>query len=121
MEKLIINAALTGNIPTRDLSPYVPLSIEEIVKDAVDCANSGVSVVHIHARDTEGNPTHEKEVFRKIIGSIREKCPELIICATTSGRRYNEIEKRAMSLISMLDEGLIGDIFSRVDTMRASP
>ena len=44
MEKLIINAALTGNIPTRDLSPYVPLSIEEIIKDAIDCANAGVTV-----------------------------------------------------------------------------
>ena len=95
---LIINVALTGVIPTRALTPHVPLSPEEIVADAVLCHDVGAAVVHVHARDREGQPTYDADVFAEIISGIRKERPQLIVCATTSGRRYGELEQRAAVL-----------------------
>ncbi len=95
---LIINVALTGVIPTRAMTPYVPLSPGEIVADAVRCHDVGAAVVHIHARDREGQPTYEADVFAEIISGIRKERPQLIVSATTSGRRYGELEHRSAVL-----------------------
>jgi 3-keto-5-aminohexanoate cleavage enzyme len=84
--KLIIQLAPTGNVPTKDLTPYVPITPEEIAEDTYTASKAGVSSVHIHARDSEGHPTGSKEQYQTIIEKIREKCPDIIICASTSGR-----------------------------------
>jgi uncharacterized protein (DUF849 family)/N-acetylglutamate synthase-like GNAT family acetyltransferase len=95
---LIINVALTGVIPTRATTPHVPLSPAEIVADAVRCHDVGAAVVHVHARDREGRPTYEADVFAEIISGIRRERPQLIVCATTSGRRDGELAHRAAVL-----------------------
>lgn len=107
---LIINAALTGNIPTKKDSHHVPITPEEIALDAVECFRNGARVVHLHARTGDGEATWQPSVFEDTIGRIRELCPELIICATTSGRNFQEIEKRAAVL--MLDARLRPDMAS---------
>lgn len=93
--KLIINAAITGMIPKKKNTPFVPITIEEIIEDAIRCVSAGASILHLHARDKDEHPTYKAEVFAKIIEGIRCKCPEVIICVTTSGRTYNEFEKRS--------------------------
>lgn len=93
--KLIINAAMTGMVPTKKDTPYVPISVKEIIEDAIVCCNAGASIVHIHARDEEGRPTYKKEIYAEIIKGIRALCPDLIICVTTSGRVHNTFEKRS--------------------------
>jgi len=85
-------------VPTKEMNPYVPITPEEIVKDAMACKKLGCSIVHIHPRDKDGKPTWKKEYFKKIIGMIREKAPELLISATTSGRHWPEFEKRSECL-----------------------
>jgi 3-keto-5-aminohexanoate cleavage enzyme len=55
----------------------------------------GVSVVHVHARDECGRPTYKKEVFEDIFSKIRNRCPDIIICATTSGRVDPQVEHRS--------------------------
>lgn len=93
--KLIITLAPTGMIPTKTETPYVPLTPEEIANDTYEAYKLGASVVHVHARDETGKPTHKKKVFKKIIKEIKRKCPEIIICTTTSGRVYPQVEHRA--------------------------
>jgi len=95
---LIINAALTGVVPTRAQTPHVPLSPDEIVADAVRCCDAGAAIVHVHARDAEGQPTYDPAIFGEIIAGIRSERPELIVCATTSGRRYGEFDQRSAVL-----------------------
>ena len=56
-ERLIINAALTGNVPTKAQNPYVPITAEEIVEDCERCVAAGAAIVHLHARDADGRPT----------------------------------------------------------------
>lgn len=94
-EKLIITLAPTGMIPTKEDTQYVPLTAEEIIKDTCEAYELGVSVVHIHARDEQGKPTHRKECFEPIINGIKEKCPDIIVCATTSGRVTPQVEHRS--------------------------
>lgn len=96
--KLIINAAITGMVPTKEHTPYVPLTVKEIIEDAIKCYEAGASVIHIHARDEEGKPTYEKEIYADIIRGIRKQCPEVILCASTSGRIHNTFEKRSQVL-----------------------
>jgi len=98
MKKLIINLAPTGMIPTKEMTEHVPVSPQEIIDDVLKCATLGVSMAHIHARDKEGAPAYQKELFREIISGIRRKNKELIIVVTTSGRTYSEFEKRSAVL-----------------------
>lgn len=93
--KLIIKLASTGMIPTKNDTPYVPVTPEEIAKDAYETYKLGVSVVHVHARDEQGKPTHKKEYFEEIFKRIKEKCPDIVICATTSGRVTPQVEHRS--------------------------
>jgi 3-keto-5-aminohexanoate cleavage enzyme len=95
---LIINAAVTGVLPSRAQTPHVPLTPDEIVADAVRCCDAGAAIVHVHARDAEHRPTYDPAIFGEIIAGIRAERPELIVCATTSGRRYGEFEQRSAVL-----------------------
>src|SRR4030065_2765354 len=93
--KVILTLAPTGMIPTKDMTPYVPITPEEIAKDTYEAYKLGVSIVHVHARDENGKPTHKKEVFEKIFKEIKRKCPDIIICSTTSGTEHPQVEHRA--------------------------
>lgn len=93
--KVLINVALTGMIPTKEITPYVPITPKEIIKDALKCAKAGANIVHIHARDDQGKPTWKKDIYEKIISGIREKNSEIIITVSTTGRNWPEFEKRS--------------------------
>jgi len=93
--KLIINAAITGMVPTKKETEHIPLKVEEIIEDATACVDAGASIVHVHARDAEGAPTYQKEIYADIIKGIRAERPDAIICASTSGRVHNTFEYRS--------------------------
>ena len=98
MRKIIINLCLTGMVPTKELNPNTPITPDEIVDCTLKCADLGASIIHIHPRDENGQPTWKKEIFADIIGKIRSKNKELVLCVTTSGRNWNEFEKRSECL-----------------------
>lgn len=91
---LSIILAPTGMVPTRAHSPTVPLTPDEIINDVLRCATIGISAVHLHARDANDAPTLHKDVYMRIIGGIREKRPDLILCVSCSGRRGASAQKR---------------------------
>lgn len=95
MEKLIITTALTGNVPTRDLTPHVPLTPEDIAADVARCAAAGACLFHIHARDAAGKPTLDPSVFRETVGRIKSVCPEVILQLSTGARAGKDRESRA--------------------------
>lgn len=99
MQKLIINFTPTGMIPTREMTPHVPVSVSEIIEDVHKAWELGITMVHLHARDPQtGIPTYKGEIYRDIIEGIRKYAPELIICVSLSGRNFKEFEKRAEPL-----------------------
>ncbi len=90
-----INFAPTGMVPTREMTPHVPVTPAEIVDDVRTAHEMGITSVHLHARDPQtGEPTWEKEVFAETIDGIREFAPELVVCASLSGRNWDTLEKR---------------------------
>jgi 3-keto-5-aminohexanoate cleavage enzyme len=94
-EPLIINLAPTGMIPTKGMTPHVPTSCEEILEDVARCRELGACIVHVHARESDGTPSHRAELFAPIVEGIRRIDPEMIVCVSCSGRYVSELEKRA--------------------------
>lgn len=94
-QRLIIQLAPTGMVPTKKDTPYVPITPDEIAEDTYRAYQLGVSVVHVHARDPDGRPTYKKEAYEKIFSAIRERCPDIVMCASTSGRTDRDISHRA--------------------------
>jgi uncharacterized protein (DUF849 family) len=94
-EPLIINVAPTGMIPTKEITPHVPISAQEILEEVRVFADLGASIIHVHAREADGAPTHKKESFAGIIQGIREIDPDLIVCASCSGRIVSDLDSRA--------------------------
>jgi 3-keto-5-aminohexanoate cleavage enzyme len=94
--KYILNFAPTGLIPTKEMSSYVPIAPEEIIEDVLSVADLGVNMVHLHARDLKtGQPTFEKEIYGEIITGIRKKNSDIVLCVSTSGRFFDEFDKRS--------------------------
>ena len=85
MANTIVTAAITGAIHTPSMSPYLPITPQEIATHAVEAYEAGATVVHIHARDPKtGQPSSDMAVFGEIFDRIRERC-NVVICATTGG------------------------------------
>jgi 3-keto-5-aminohexanoate cleavage enzyme len=109
-EAFAISLCPTGMVPKREDSPHVPLSAEEISEQVLECAHIGVTSVHLHARDGDGEPMWQKEYFAEIISRIRAERSDIVVCVTTSGRSVSEVEKRAEVL--SLDGDLTPDMAS---------
>ena len=92
---LVINLAPTGMVPTREMSANVPLQPKEIISAVLDAADTGITMVHLHARDEQDRPTYRKEVYAQIIGGIREHRPDLVIGVSCSGRDYGGFNERS--------------------------
>lgn len=95
-EKFIFNFTPTGMIPTKEMTPHIPITPDEIVNQISEVADLGINMVHLHARDPiTGEPTYKKEVYAEIIRGIRNRHRNLILCVSTSGRTFSEFEKRS--------------------------
>jgi uncharacterized protein (DUF849 family)/ribosomal protein S18 acetylase RimI-like enzyme len=92
---LIINACLTGMVPTKRSTPHVPVSADEIIEDAIRVHDAGAQIVHLHARDESGMPTPAASIYETIISAIRRERPGLLCCVTTSGRTWSDVESRS--------------------------
>jgi len=96
---LIINFTPNGMIPTKEMTPHVPISVSEIVEDVHRATEIGITMVHLHARnEITGEPTYKGEVYGDIIAGIRSFAPDLIIGVSLSGRGIKEFEHRAEPL-----------------------
>lgn len=96
--KLIINAAITGVVPTREKNPHVPVTEDQIVATARRVMDAGASMVHIHARDENQAPSCEPDRYVAIVDKIRASCPGLIVCVSLSGRFVSDVGLRAAPL-----------------------
>jgi len=86
-------------IPTKEITPFVPVSVREIVEDVLEAADIGITMIHLHARNPgTGRPTSNAELYAQIIDGIRRYRKDLVICVSLSGRKVNEFEKRSEPL-----------------------
>lgn len=93
MQKLIITAALTGAEVTKEQQPNLPVTPDEIAQAAFECWEAGASIVHVHARDAEGNPTQDYAVYKEIKEKIEARC-NIIVQPSTGGAVWHTAEQR---------------------------
>ncbi len=99
MDKLIITIAPTGNVPTKELNPNSPLTVEEIVNDIKKCSELGAAIAHIHVRDENQRPTSDREIFKKVLNRLDEENVEIIKQVSTGARGgANTIDWRGQML-----------------------
>lgn len=103
MEKLVLTVATTGAWTTRDHTPYVPFTPEEIADEVYKSYKEGASIAHIHVRDGKGNPTMNIDYFRETVDLIRNRC-DILINLTTSGDINATDEERMKPFIELKPE-----------------
>ena len=92
--KVIITCAVTGSIHTPSMSPYLPVTAEEIADAAVGAAEAGAAIVHLHARNpVDGRPDQSPEAFEPILRSIKQRS-DAVVNLTTGGSPYMSVEER---------------------------
>jgi len=95
----VLNFVPTGMIPTKRMTPYVPIDVREIVEDVHAAYEMGITVVHLHARDqATGEPTYKADVYARLIEGIRAFAQDLVVCVSLSGRTFQEFAQRAAPL-----------------------
>lgn len=94
MSKVIISCAVTGGVHTPTLSPYLPVTPEEIANQAVEAAEAGAAILHLHARDPlDGRPTPDPQVYMRFLPRIAERT-DAIVNITTGGGIHMTLEER---------------------------
>ncbi|GGD84689.1 3-keto-5-aminohexanoate cleavage protein [Croceicoccus mobilis] len=92
--KTIISCAITGSIHTPSMSPYLPVTPQEIAESALGAAEAGAAIVHLHARDPEtGKPVHTPEDFDPFLKVIKQSS-DVVVNITTGASPYMPVEYR---------------------------
>lgn len=92
--KIILTCAVTGSIHTPSMSPHLPVTPDQIAASAIEAAQAGASVLHLHARDPEtGRPSSDIEVFRRFLPRIKSET-DAVINLTTGGSSQMSVEQR---------------------------
>ena len=94
--KVIITCAVTGAIHTPTMSPYLPITPEQITSEALAAAEAGAAILHLHARDPEtGKPDQTPEAFERFLPRIKQ-ATAAVVNITTGGSPYMKVEERVL-------------------------
>ena len=92
--KVIITCAVTGAIHTPSMSPYLPVTPQEIIDDGIKAFEAGAAILHLHARDPEnGRPTQDPEMFRKFLPRLKQ-ATSAVLNLTTGGSPHMTVAER---------------------------
>ncbi|MEO0250207.1 MAG: 3-keto-5-aminohexanoate cleavage protein, partial [candidate division WOR-3 bacterium] len=104
MAKVIITCALTGAGNTPSMSPYLPITPQQLVDEAVRVYEAGGAIAHIHVRNPEtGQPSADTELFREVATKVKSKC-NIILCFTTGGSPEMTTTERARVVTALKPE-----------------
>ena len=94
VHKIILTCAVTGSIHTPSMSPHLPVTPDEIANSAIEAAQAGASILHLHAREPEtGRPSSDIQVFRQFLPRIKN-ATDAVINLTTGGSSQMTVEQR---------------------------
>jgi 3-keto-5-aminohexanoate cleavage enzyme len=97
MDKIIITAALTGGLHRKSANPNLLEQPDEIAGAAYAAHNEGAAIVHLHARDPQGNLSCDPKIYKVLHEKIREKC-DIVIQDTPGGGPNLDLDQRLASL-----------------------
>jgi 3-keto-5-aminohexanoate cleavage enzyme len=95
MDKRVITVALTGNVPTQQMNPNLPVTADAIAADVRRCLDAGAVLFHVHARDAEQKPTLDINVYKQNVRRIKELAPEVIVQLSTGAQAGEDWEERS--------------------------
>ena len=105
VQKTIITAAITGAIHTPTMSPYLPITPQQLVEDIMGVHEAGGAVAHLHVRNPEtGQPTGDQALFKEVASEVKRRC-DIVLCMTTGGSLGASVEERA-KVVSTLEPEL---------------
>jgi uncharacterized protein (DUF849 family) len=94
MSKIIITCAVTGSIHTPSMTPYLPVTAEEITEQALGAAEAGAAILHLHARDpSDGRPSADPKHFMAFLPRLKQRC-DAVLNITTGGNANMTLEER---------------------------
>ena len=99
MKPMVMTASICGN-KTKENSPYMPTTFDEVIADGIKSFQAGAAQLHIHGRDHEGNHTFEPVVFGQLLEAFRAKCPGAVIQAS-AGDTYHDPENLLVPLLKL--------------------
>jgi uncharacterized protein (DUF849 family) len=103
-QKTIIACAITGAIHTPSMSPYLPVTPDQIAEASIGAARAGAAIVHLHARNWEtGKPDHSLAAFAAFLPRIKEST-DVVVNLTTGGAPYMRIEERIQPASTFMPE-----------------
>ena len=97
MTPAIITAAICGAETTREMTPHLPITADELAEEAARCREAGASVVHLHVRKDDGTPTQDRALFQKALDAIRGRT-DVIVQTSTGGAVGMSADERAQPL-----------------------
>jgi len=104
MSKRIFTAALTGAIHTPSMSPYLPTTPDDLIREAVGVYEAGGAVAHVHVRETEtGSPNADQDTYRYIAEEVKKQC-DVVLCFTTGGKLGEPLENRVRVVTTLEPE-----------------
>ncbi|KAA0921378.1 BKACE family enzyme [Streptomyces apricus] len=101
--KVVITTAVTGSVNVPSQSPHLPLSARQVADSALEAIEAGSAVVHLHAREPDGRPTADPEVFEEIVGRITERS-DAVVNITTGGASSMTMEQRLAAALRLKPE-----------------
>lgn len=94
MSKILITCAITGSIHTPSMSPYLPVTADQITKQAIDAADAGAAILHLHARDPDtGHPSSDPDHFMGFLPRIKAGS-DAVLNITTGGSAIMTLKQR---------------------------
>lgn len=94
MSKIIISCAITGSIHTPSMSPYLPVTADQIATQAIDAARAGAAILHLHARHPEtGHPSADPAHWAGFLPTIKAGC-NAVVNMTTGGSAIMTLDQR---------------------------
>jgi uncharacterized protein (DUF849 family) len=94
MSKIIITCAITGSIHTPSMSPYLPVTTDEITENSIGAAEAGAAILHLHARDPEnGRPSADPAHFMAFLPQIKQRC-DAVLNISTGGSATMTLDQR---------------------------
>jgi uncharacterized protein (DUF849 family) len=104
MSKVIITCAVTGSIHTPSMSPYLPVTPEDIARESIAAAEAGASILHLHARNPQdGRPTFDPAIYRQFLPKIHA-ATDAVINITTGGAITMTLDQRLAAAIDVSAE-----------------
>lgn len=93
-DKVIISCAVTGSVHTPSMSPHLPFTPEDIARQAIEAAQAGAAILHLHARNpADGSPSADPRVFDQFVPQI-STATDAVINITTGGSTRMTLQER---------------------------